>query len=337
MEEDSFRVATRSSVELKSVFAKYPSDRDGFLKSFDYQDDDWLGYLNRWGFVVLQVLTESECDATVEALFEELNQQALATQATPLNLHDSTTWENENWPSPASRFLTRTMAIHPLAWRNRTHPAIHAAFAKIFGRQDLWASVDRWGVFRGTKGVVSRKPDGSLEQTDRPDWRHNLALHWDVNPWRHCRELDQGQPPMCQGVLAIVDCPEEVGGFLTVPGSPAYTRSAWVNKQPPLHDRDCLVRVPEHDPMQQHVQRVPLRKGQIVIWNSLGAHANFPNSCDRMRLVQFIRMMPAETRSEERDRFAAGVVLRSDPEVATSARRAELTGLGRRLLNLEPW
>jgi ectoine hydroxylase-related dioxygenase (phytanoyl-CoA dioxygenase family) len=52
------------------------------------------------------------------------------------------------------------------------------------------------------------------------------------------------------------------------------------------------LQVPETDPMHEHTQRIPLRKGEMVIWNTAQAHANFANYSNKLRLIQFVRMMP---------------------------------------------
>jgi ectoine hydroxylase-related dioxygenase (phytanoyl-CoA dioxygenase family) len=57
---------------------------------------------------------------------------------------------------------------------------------------------------------------------DRPDWRWNLHPHWDWNPWVYQAMVDRGLPRMYQGIIALDDCPEEVGGHVTIPGSAAY-------------------------------------------------------------------------------------------------------------------
>lgn len=90
---------------------------------------------------------------------------------------------------------------------------------------------------------------------ERPDWRWSLHPHWDWNPWVYQSMLNRGLPRMYQGafeaailmllspwadarspdrpgILALDDCPEEVGGHITIPGSAAYLPT-WV-RSPPL-------------------------------------------------------------------------------------------------------
>jgi hypothetical protein len=99
----------------------------------------------------------------------------------------------------------------------------------------LWCTIDKWGLMRGSKDLVwrqgtSRAPSAADEASvetetmtvDRPDWRWNLHPHWDWNPWVYQAMVDRGLPRMYQGIIALDDCPEEVGGHITIPGSAAY-------------------------------------------------------------------------------------------------------------------
>ena len=54
-------------------------------------------------------------------------------------------------------------------WNNRQWPRVHAAFAQIWGTEDLWVSNDR----------ASMKPP---TRADKPDWDNDGFIHWDSNP-----------------------------------------------------------------------------------------------------------------------------------------------------------
>ena len=49
------------------------------------------------------------------------------------------------------------------------------------------------------------------------------------------------------------------------------------------------------------MQPIPLRKGEMVIWNMGQLHANTKNFSDKMRLSQYMRMLPAEPKYIKRD------------------------------------
>eukprot|EP00662_Eupelagonemidae_sp_cell21_P036538 gene36538-64210_t len=165
-------------------------------------------------------------------------------------------------------------------------------------------------------------------------------MHWDCNPWALQEEVERGLPAMFQGLIAIDDCAEEVGGFCGVPGCSRYFGTG-LAKQPQhsafaLHLPRGVVNgkayVPDKSSLRSFVQRFPLRAGDMIVWDSRTAHANFPNSCGRFRLVQFVAMMPADARLLPRGGYWG-------PTLVTEADAAavELTPLGRRLLGLDPW
>ena len=45
------------------------------------------------------------------------------------------------------------------------------------------SSIDRFGIMRGTVDVPTQQADGSVRLENQPQWRQNLVLHWDMNPW----------------------------------------------------------------------------------------------------------------------------------------------------------
>ena len=57
------------------------------------------------------------------------------------------------------------------------------------------------------------------------------------------------------------------------------------------------------------MQRIPLRQGEMVIWNYGQCHATTKNFSDRMRLMQYIRMFPAKQKYIKRDKYSAQEVL----------------------------
>jgi hypothetical protein len=120
-------------------------------------------------------------------------------------------------------------------------------------------------------------PDGQIVLTERPDWRYQLRPHWDVNPWVYCKQVKAGEWKMYQGLVALDDCPEEVGGFQvlfqltsthkkTVPGSANFLPT-WCSEHKAPSMRAHSEPVPLSDPMVKYFQRVPLRKGEMVIWD----------------------------------------------------------------------
>lgn len=68
--------------------------------------------------------------------------------------------------------------------------------------------------------------------------------------------------------------------------------------------------------MVKRMQRFPLRKGEMVIWNFGLVHANYPNQSPNMRLIQFIRMIPTDQESVNKDRYCSTRILHQYPEQA---------------------
>eukprot|EP01127_Copromyxa_protea_P009267 TRINITY_DN2168_c0_g1_i2.p1 TRINITY_DN2168_c0_g1~~TRINITY_DN2168_c0_g1_i2.p1 ORF type:complete len:141 (-),score=13.00 TRINITY_DN2168_c0_g1_i2:5-391(-) len=54
----------------------------------------------------------------------------------------------------------------------------------------------------------------------------------------------------------------------------------------------CLVDFPWSDPALQHVTKITMRPGSMVIWDSRLPHGNFPNLSEHFRMVQYITFYP---------------------------------------------
>jgi len=53
------------------------------------------------------------------------------------------------------------------------------------------------------------------------------------------------------------------------------------------------MQVDPNDPISNDVVKIPLKKGCLLVWNSLLFHGNHPNNSKNWRIVQYIRMLPA--------------------------------------------
>jgi hypothetical protein len=250
-------------------------ESDGYLQSFDVEDKEYLKFLNKYNFVILKILSEKEADDTVEDFFKNVTPN--------VDKYDSSTWENQFWPLN-TRFLAG-YALTQYAFDNRTHSNLHTGFSNIFGTDDLVTMVDRWGIMRPSK--------------NRKDWKWELKPHVDVNPWKYTEELDKGYPHQYQGVLSLVDSYDtwcSTGGFRIVPGC-ANILKEWTKRFPdPTKGEGVSYHLTETDPLYNKLQRIPLRKGEVCIWDSGCVHANFSNtSSTDFRLVQYVSMAPAAT------------------------------------------
>jgi ectoine hydroxylase-related dioxygenase (phytanoyl-CoA dioxygenase family) len=150
------------------------------------------------------------------------------------------------------------------------------------------------------------------------------------------------KPLALQGVLALTDTSEDMGGFQGVPEL-FHGLEAWLQTQP----ADRNPRAP--DLTGFFITPIPARAGDLIIWNTLFPHGNGHNISNWPRLAQYISMSPARPENEEvrRDRvrrwqdrlppnapWAPG-----DPRhwEQDQSKTAELSPLGRKLLGLDHW
>ena len=206
-------------------------------------------------------------------------------------------------------------------WNNRQNERIHQIFADIWGREDLWVSIDR----------------ANLNFPITADHEYKGFIHWDIDTSLNPK------PVNVQGVLALNDQTDpNMGGFQCVP---QLYRSfdEWVATQ--SEDRDPF----KPDVTGFDIEKVPLEAGDLLIWDSMQPHGIRPNLSDSPRLAQYIAMTPAQSQNESlrewrisswRDRIIPeGYAFPGDPRNWEQTRypRAELTDLGQRLLGLKHW
>ncbi len=272
------------------------------------------------GYIILHdAAPEPELDAVIRAIweFEEKDPE------------DPSTWYRR--PARANGLPELNgagmveMYHHPAMWAIRQRPRIHGAFADLWGTERLWVTIDRC----------------NLNPPNRPGFEFQGFIHWDIDS-----TLDP--PPYdFQGVLALTDSPPGQGGFQCVPRMPRKLRE-WAKTQPPDRnpsrpDLDSLAAV------GLEVVNVPMRKGDLVIWNSLLAHGTSPNTGEQPRLAQYLSMSPAQVSNEKARRWRInswldrrapeGDVFPGDPRgwEREHGTTAALTPLGRKLLGLDRW
>jgi hypothetical protein len=234
----------------------------------------------------------------------------------------------ETWYTPPRaemkmKELTNTGMVevynHQYLWDNRQYPRVYDAFVDIWGTEKLWVSIDR----------------ANLNLPIRPGHEYKGFIHWDYDP--------ETRPVNVQGVLALADQTDEnMGGFQCVPE--LYRNyDTWKLSQPA--DRNRF----QPDVSGLEIVKVKMEAGDLLIFNSTLAHGIRPNHSDKVRLAQYISMMPAQEDNEAlrqwrisswRDRRAPeGYAFPGDPRNWEQTRypTAELSPLGRKLLGLEKW
>lgn len=261
-------------------------------------------------------------NAIDEAAIERTRQ--LLWEFQEMDPNDSRTWYQHQRRDHAMVELNNSGMVecynHPQLWANRQTPRIYDAFVDIWDREDLWVTIDR----------------ANLNPPNTDKRAFSGFIHWDANT-----TLDP-LPINVQGVLALSDTDDDTGGFQCVPEL-FRDFDAWRANQPA--DRDPYR--PELGDLQP--TSIPLRAGDLLIFNSLLAHGIRPNHSDRVRMAQYIAMVPADESNTEirdwrirswRDREPPqGYAFPGDPREWEKLKygRAELTELGRRLLGLSNW
>ncbi|MEV8504985.1 phytanoyl-CoA dioxygenase family protein [Actinoplanes sp. NPDC051475] len=223
---------------------------------------------------------------------------------------------------------------HQYMWDTRQSQRVYDAFVDVWDTDHLWVSLDRLNLNPPNVGNRAR---ALIPPTERG---FDINLHWDV-------DTTLAVPPQrVQGIIALHDTREELGGFQC---SPELFRrfEDWRLRQPAGRDP---IR-PDIDRTEFPVVRPELRAGDLLIWNGLVAHGVAPNtSADGVRSVQYLTMMPALPTHERlvRSRITSwrelmtpewNSTLVGDPYRHESLRYgpAQLTDLGRRLLGLDEW
>lgn len=211
---------------------------------------------------------------------------------------------------------------HQLLWDNRSTQRVYDAFVDIWGYEDLWVTIDR----------------ANLNFPKRDKNGFGGFIHWDYDP--------ETRPQNVQGVLALCDQTDpDMGGFQCIPR--LYREyDTWKLTQPEGRDRFK----PDISGLEDDLVKVSLEAGDLLIFNSTQPHGIRPNlSDDKVRVAQYISMMPAEPDNQEmRDwrinswqhRIAPeGYAFPGDPRnwEQTKYSTAELSILGEKLLGLKNW
>ncbi len=289
------------------------ADRAGGEPLRVLSESDWA-FWKRHGYVVVKAAVPKE-DAEKLAdflwAFEEKD---------PANPE---TWYMPPRAEMKMKELTNTGMVevynHQYLWNNRQAPRVHQAFADVWGTEKLWVTIDR----------------ANLNLPMRPGHEYKGFIHWDYDP--------ETRPQNVQGVVALANQEDEnMGGFQCVPEL-YRTYDDWKKTQPEDRDR-FKPAVTGFD-----IVKVPLQTGDLLIFNSLLPHGIRPNRSNKVRVAQYISMMPAEEDNDAlrrwrieswRERRAPeGFAFPGDPRrwEQTKYKTAELSPLGKKLLGLETW
>jgi len=269
-----------------------------------------------YGFVVIKQAVPA---AKVEAL------KKLLWEFQEMDPNDISTWNAAQLRNHAMKELNNSGMVeiynHQALWDNRQEQRLYDAFVDIWDDEHLWVTIDR----------------ANLNTPNKSGRAFGGFIHTDVDT-----TLDP-LPVNVQGVLSLVDVDGETGGFQCVPEL-FRTFEEWKKRQPA--DRDGFK--PNVDEFE--VYPVPMKAGDLMIFNSLLAHGIRPNTSEnKVRMAQYIAMTPADGANEDlrqrrvqswaERRAPQGFAFPGDPREweRTKYETAVLTPLGRKLLGADPW
>ena len=279
--------------------------------------------IEQWDFwrengyvVVKQAVSRQQAQQTAEFLWEFEDKDP----------DDPATWYTAPRAEMKMKELAGTGMVevynHQALWDNRQARRVYDAFVDIWGTERLWVTIDR----------------ANLNFPIRPGYEYKGFIHWDYDP--------DTKPQNVQGVLALADQTDpNMGGFQCIPW--LYRNYAsWKLTQPA--DRDHFQ--PDLTGLEDKIVKVPLEAGDLLIFNSSEPHGIRPNhSRDKVRIAQYISMMPAQEDNEDlrqwrirswRERQAPeGYAFPGDPRGWERTRygTAKLSELGEKLLGLRNW
>jgi hypothetical protein len=276
---------------------------------------DWEHWTTR-GHVVVHNVVPQENIERLKALLWEFQE---------LDPSDPSSWSKPQFRDHQMVELNHTGMVeiynHQYLWDNRQSQRLYDAYVDIWDREDLWVTIDR----------------ANLNTPNRGERRMPGFIHWDADTTR------VPLPINVQGVVALNDTDPDVGGFQCVPEL-FRNFDQWIAAQPAGRD-------PFHPDMTGfELEFVPMKAGDLLIFNSLLAHGIRPNTtADRVRMAQYVSMYPAENENAQKRETRVrswserlppvGHAFPGDPREweRTRYQTAELNQLGRKLLGLDSW
>jgi len=268
----------------------YPLDSDGFAKAFT-DKKDWIEIIKQYNVLVVPVLDANECDELAKDIWKSVGPNVTA---------DPLTWDDVNWPNPDHPSLNNNYVYSEKAFNIRTHPRLVEVFKTIYNTENLLTTIDFYGIKRATIF-----PSG-----ERKEWRNKpLRLHWDCDITQYVKDQKENKIRY-QALIAVNDNTQTNGSFSCVPGS-ANKLNEWLKSYFP----ESKKYVPQNNMWQQQIQRLPIKKGNVIIWDFGVAHANFSNYSTEPRLTMYCRMLPNQKWAIERERQSITNYWKENPNI----------------------
>lgn len=301
--------ATSSQIKLRTSL-----NEGGPLRVLS--EDDWKFWIENGYIIIKNAVPREQALRTAEFIWEFEEKDP----------NDQSTW----YTAPRAEMKMKELAGTGMVevynnqhlWNNRQTQKVYDAFVDIWGTDKLWVTIDR----------------ANLNFPLRPGFEYKGFIHWDYDP--------ETKPQNVQGVLALADQTDEnMGGFQCIPEL-FRTYDTWKLTQP--EDRNRFQ--PDTTGFEDKFVKVKLEAGDLLIFNSSQPHGIRPNnSQDKVRIAQYISMMPAEEDNDDllewrvnswKNRISPeGYAFPGDPRnwEKTKYDTAELNDLGKKVLGLEKW
>lgn len=269
-----------------------------------------------YGFVIIKQAVPAENVEVLKKLLWEFQE---------MDPNDMSTWNAAQLRNHAMKELNNSGMVeiynHQALWDNRQEQRVYDAFVDIWDDENLWVTIDR----------------ANLNTPNRSGRAFGGFIHTDVDTTL------VPLPVNVQGVLSLVDVDGETGGFQCVPEL-FRTFEDWKKHQP--EGRDGFA--PNIEGFE--VYPVPMKAGDLMVFNSLLAHGIRPNTSEnKVRMAQYISMTPAASDNEDlrarrvqswqERRAPEGFAFPGDPREweQKKYKTATLTPLGKKLLGLDSW
>ena len=279
-------------------------------------ENQWSFWVQKGYIVIKNAIPKKQAEDTANFLweFEEKNPK------------DVSTWYSEPRAVMQMKELAGTGMVevynNQYLWDNRQTQKVYDAFVDIWGTEKLWVTIDR----------------ANLNFPIRKGFEYNGFIHWDYDP--------ETKPQNVQGVIALSDQTDvNMGGFQCIPWL-FQNYDSWKLSQP--EDRNRFQ--PDISGIENKIERVAMEAGDLLIFNSLLPHGIRPNlSKDKVRIAQYISMMPAEEDNKLlkqwrinswKNRIAPeGYAFPGDPRNWEQKKygTAKLSSLGEKLLGKTSW
>ena len=296
--------------------SKKLNDRQNISPLRVLTEKQWSFWVQKGYIVIKNAIPKKQAEDTANFLwkFEEKNPK------------DVSTWYSEPRAEMQMKELAGTGMVevynNQYLWDNRQTQKVYDAFVDIWGTEKLWVTIDR----------------ANLNFPIRKGFEYKGFIHWDYDP--------ETKPQNVQGVIALSDQTDvNMGGFQCIPWL-FQNYDSWKLSQP--EDRNRFQ--PDISGIENKIERVAMEAGDLLIFNSLLPHGIRPNlSKDKVRIAQYISMMPAEEDNKLlkqwrinswKNRIAPeGYAFPGDPRNWEQKKyeTAKLSLLGEKLLGITSW